>query len=65
MPASVPLKLNDAEPLALGFDGLVSIVVLGAEVSTVQVKVAGVGSTLPTLSIARTSNVWLPSARLE
>ena len=29
MPASVPLKLNDAEPLALGFGGLLSIVVSG------------------------------------
>ena len=57
--------MNDAVPLAVGFDGLPSIVVAGEDVSTVHVNVAGVGSTLPTPSIARTSNVWLPSARLE
>ena len=38
--------------------------IVGATVSIVQVKEAGVGSTLPTPSIARTWKVWLPSARL-
>src|SRR5688572_8423652 len=38
--------------------------IAGATVSIVQVKEAGVGSTLPAPSIARTSNVWLPSAKL-
>ena len=33
------------------------IVVSGAVVSTVNVRVAGVGSTLPAASIARTENV--------
>jgi hypothetical protein len=32
---SVPLKLNEADSLAVGFDGLASIVVFGATVSTV------------------------------
>jgi hypothetical protein len=36
---------------------------LGSAVSTVHVKLAGVGSRLPDGSVARTSNVWLPSAR--
>ena len=35
----------------------------GATVSTVQVHVAGVGSTLPIASTARTSSAWPPSAR--
>ena len=35
---------------------------VGAAVSTVQLKVAGVWSTLPAVSIARTSKVWEPSA---
>ena len=63
VPASVPLKLNDAEVLLVGFDGLLLIVVFGAVASMVQVKEAGVGSTLPAPSIARTWNVWLPSSR--
>ena len=63
LPASVPLKLKLAEPLALGSSGLVSIVVLGAVVSIVQVNEAGVGSALPAPSIARTWKVWSPSDR--
>jgi hypothetical protein len=35
----------------------------GATVSTVQVWTAGLGSTLPAPSVARTENVWLRSAR--
>jgi hypothetical protein len=42
-----------------------SIVVSGAAVSTVHVRPAGVGSGLPTASVARTSNVWLPSVRFS
>jgi len=38
-------------------------VVSGAAVSTVQVRVSGEGSTLPTASLARTAKVWLPSPR--
>ena len=39
------------------------IVVWGALVSIVQVKVAGVGSVLPAGSVARTWKVWEPSVR--
>ena len=39
------------------------IVVSGAVVSTVNVRVAGVASTLPAASIARTANVCSPAAR--
>ena len=65
VPVSVPLKLNDAEPLALGSSGLSSIVVSGADVSIVHVNESGVGSGLPAPSIARTWKVWLPSDRPE
>ena len=37
----------------------------GAVASIVQVKEAGVGSTFPAASVARTWKVWLPSARPE
>ena len=44
------------------------MIVFGASLSTgvvsiVQVRVAGVGSTLPDASVARTEKVWVPSAR--
>ncbi len=39
------------------------IVVSGAAVSTVQVREAGVASTLPAGSVARTWNVCAPCAR--
>ena len=42
-----------------------SIVVCGAFVSTVNERLAGVGSTLPAASHARTSNVYAPSASAE
>jgi len=45
------------EELELGSLGAVSIVVSGAAVSTVQAKLAGVASTLPAASAARTENV--------
>ena len=38
-------------------------VVSGAVVSTVNVRVAGVGSILPSASLARTENVYSPSVR--
>ena len=57
------------EKLAAGsFDGSVGcavIVVSGEVVSTVQVKLAGVGSVLPAASIASTANVCVPSVRPE
>ena len=40
------------------------IVVVGAVRSTVHVRLAGEGSTLPAWSTALTWNVWLPSERL-
>ena len=43
-------------------EGPLSIVVSGAAVSTVKLRDAGVGSTLPAGSVARTSNVCAPSA---
>ena len=39
------------------------IVVSGAAVSTVQVRVAGVGSRFVAVSRARTENVYVPSVR--
>ena len=41
------------------------IVTCGATVSTVKEAMAGVGSKTPAASVARTSNVWGPSDRLE
>src|SRR5215210_4206616 len=38
---------------------------VGAAVSTTHVCEAGVGSVLPAASVARTRNVWLPSASAE
>lgn len=35
----------------------------GGVASTLQVATAGVGSVLPTGSVARTASVWVPSAR--
>src|SRR5262245_51504129 len=56
--------VKDAGPL-LGSGGVEagSIVVSGATVSTVQLKLAGVGSVLPTESVAATVKVCGPSAR--
>ena len=42
VPTSVPLKLNDAEPLVLGSDGWLSIVVSGGTASTVCASPADV-----------------------
>ena len=64
-PASVPEKVKLAAAEAALAGGVESIVVLGAMVSTVQVKLAGVASTFPAWSIARTSKVWEPSASPE
>ena len=43
-------------------DGPLSIVVSGATVSTVNIRDAGDASTLPAASVARTRNVYVPSA---
>ena len=46
----------------VGPDGPLSIVVSGATVSTVIVRMSGVGSMFPATSVARTSKVCEPSA---
>jgi uncharacterized membrane-anchored protein len=60
--ASVDVKLKLALVLLVVADGLAVIVVSGAVVSMVQVKLAGVGSVLPAASVAWTWKVWLPTA---
>jgi hypothetical protein len=60
VPGSLELNVNvgcDEPSVPLGPD---VIVVWGAAVSTVQLRVAGVGSVLPAPSRARTSNVCEP-----
>ena len=59
---SAPEKVKLAAALLVSAVGWVSIWVVGAMVSTVQVKEAGVASALSALSIARTSKLWGPSA---
>jgi hypothetical protein len=61
-PASVDVKLKLGAVELLGLLGLAVIVVSGAVKSIVHVKLAGVGSTLPAGSVARTWKVWLPAA---
>ena len=61
--ASVDVKLKFAPVLLLGLLGVAVIVVSGAAVSMVQVKLAGVKSVLLVPSVARTWKVWLPSVR--
>jgi hypothetical protein len=46
---------------AVGPDGPEVIVVSGAVRSIVHVKVAGVASTFPATSVARTEKLWLPA----
>ena len=65
-PGSPSEKLKEASVEPLGSGGAESIEgVGGATVSTVQLRVAGVGSALPAASRARTRNVCAPSARPE
>src|SRR5262245_8902973 len=45
----------------VGFNGALVMVSVGAVRSMVQVKLAGVGSTLPAASVATTVNVWVPA----
>ena len=56
-------KLKLALLLVLMAGGAAVMVVSGGVVSTVQVKLAGVGSALPAASVARTWKLWLPSAK--
>ena len=62
LPALVAVKLKVALVLLVRAGGAAVMVVSGAVVSIVQVKLAGVASTLPAVSIARTWKVWLPAA---
>ena len=61
-PAWSAEKANVGVASFVGPDGPLSIVVSGAAVSTVKLREAGVGSTFPAGSVARTSKVWAPSA---
>src|SRR3954471_9451804 len=61
-------KLADAEltvPLGPDEIDVSGAVVSTGVVTTVHVRVAGEASVLPAPSVARTSNVWEPSARPE
>jgi len=60
-PGLVEVNANDGEALFVGPAGPLVIVVSGAAVSTVNDRVAGVASTLPAASVARTVNVYAPS----
>src|SRR5205085_12570283 len=55
------MNANVGVESAVGVDGG-AIVTVGATVSTVQLRSAGVGSTLPVASRTRTRNMWAPSA---
>jgi hypothetical protein len=55
------VNVNDCEVAVVVPLGPPVIVVSGASVSTVKVRVAAVPSTLPAASIARTENVYEPS----
>src|SRR5438552_18548192 len=63
--SSVPAKVNVAWTLAVTEPsaGPLNNDVSGGVVSTVHVRVAGVGSTLPAASTARTMKACWPSAR--
>jgi adenine deaminase len=63
LPLSLPVKAIVAAVLLVGVVGVIVIVVSGAPVSTIQLALAGVASTLPTLSIAATSKVCAPSLK--
>jgi hypothetical protein len=64
-PAFVVLNANDAEAEFTVPLGPLVMDVSGAEVSTVQLRVAGVASTLPKESVARTEKVCEPLERPE
>jgi hypothetical protein len=61
-PVSEPEKPNDGDALPVVPVGPESLVVSGAAVSTVNERVAGLGSGVPVGSVARTENVYEPSA---
>ena len=59
--ASLEENVNVGVAMLIAPLGPLSITVSGAAVSTVNVRVAGVGSVLPAISVARTENVCSPS----
>ncbi|MFP2964290.1 hypothetical protein ACLEPN_42955 [Myxococcus sp. 1LA] len=59
---SFELKSNVAVVAFVTAAGPLTMVVSGAVASTVHVRVAGVGSTLPAASTARTARVCSPSS---
>ena len=59
---SEPVKLKEAEALLVSAAGLSVIWVSGAVVSMLHSKLSALWSALPAWSIARTSNLWAPSA---
>jgi len=61
-PASLAEKVNVGVASFVRPDGPLSMVVFGAAVSTVKLCDAGVASTFPAGSVARTSKLWAPSA---
>ncbi len=61
-PAWLAENANVGVASLVGPEGPLSIVVFGAAVSTVKLREAGVASTFPARSVARTSNVCAPSA---
>src|SRR5262249_7997825 len=63
LPASDAVNVNAADVLATVPDGPEVIVVVGATVSTIHVRAAGVWSMLPAASTARTSKLFAPGAR--
>ena len=62
--AAVPISFGLL--LLAGESGSVAVIwgAAGAVVSTWKLREAGVGSVLPAGSVALTSKLWLPSARL-
>jgi hypothetical protein len=62
-PPSFDVNEKSASGVLAGSFGCAVIVVFGAVVSIVQVKLAGVASVLPAASVARTRNVCEASAR--
>ncbi len=65
LPGWVEEKEKSAEVALVTLDGLLVTVVSGVVEFTVQEKLAGEGSTLPAVSVARTWKEWAPSARPE
>ena len=61
-PGSEESKLKDGLGTLVRPLGPPVIVVVGGAVSTVKLREAGVGSVLPSGSMARTSKLWSPSA---